>query len=273
MFKRCYAMEKIHGSSSHISFRKNRTPQLSFFAGGEKHERFVAFFNQEELLKHFPELGHDEVTVFGEVYGGKCQGMGGTYGADLRFIAFDVKIGDCFVNVPVAEKISIDLGLEFVPYVEISTDLSEIDAQRDAPSIVAQRRGMGSDKKREGIVLRPLMEMTGNNRERICAKHKIDKFGETKTPRQVTDEELKVLSDAEAIADEWVTEQRLSHVLQRIENVGIDKMRDVITAMIEDVTREGSGEIVDSKEARKAISKRTSTMFKSRLQEGLKSIN
>ena len=270
MFKRCYAMEKVHGSSAHVSWKKDRNPQLSFFAGGEKHERFVAFFDQEALLKHFPELGHDEVTVFGEVYGGKCQSMGGTYGPDLRFIAFDVKIGDFFVNVPVAEKISTDLGLEFVPYAEISTDLSEIDAQRDAPSIVAQRRGMGDDKKREGVVLRPLMEMTGNNGERICAKHKRDDFAEVKTPRKVTDEELKVLSDAEAIADEWVTEQRLTHVLQKIENVGIDKMRDVITAMIEDVTREGSGEIVDSKEARKAISKRTSTMFKSRLQESLK---
>jgi len=270
MFKRCYAMEKVHGSSAHVSWKRDRTPQLSFFAGGEKHERFVKFFDQEKLLAHFPELGHDEVTVFGEVYGASQQKMSATYGPELRFIAFDVKIGDFFLNVPVAERVATDLGLEFVPYTEISTDLAEIDAQRDAPSIVAIRRGMGDDKKREGVVLRPLMEMRGNNNERICAKHKRDDFSETKTPRKVTDEELAVLTEADAIADEWVTEQRLTHVLQKFPDYGIQDTGKIIAAMVEDVTREAEGEIADSKEARKAISKRTSEMFKRRVKEVLK---
>lgn len=270
IFKKCYAMEKVHGSSAHVSWKKDKTLPLSFFAGGENYERFVALFDQEKLLQHFPELGHDEVIVYGEVYGGKCQKMSATYGPDLRFIAFDVKIGDSFVNVPVAEKIATDLGLEFVPYTEINTDLTEIDAQRDADSLVAIRRGMGEGKKREGVVLRPLIEMTKNNGERICAKHKRDDFSEVKTPRAVTEEELKILTEANEIAEEWVTEQRLSHVLQKFPDVGIEKTGDIIKAMIEDVTREAEGEILDSKEARKAISKKTSLMFKNRLKEALK---
>jgi len=271
MFKRCYAMEKVHGSSAHVSWQADRNPQLAFFAGGTKHENFVALFDQEALLAHFPELGHDKVIVYGEAYGGKMQKMGHTYGPDLRFIAFDVKIGECFVNVPTAEKIATDLGLEFVPYVEISTDLAEIDAQRDAFSVVAVRRGMGSDKKREGVVLRPLIEVRANNGERICAKHKRDDFGETKTPRKVTDEELKVFVEAKAIADEWVTVQRLSHVLQKFpEDVNVESTGDIIKAMVEDITREAEGEIVDSKEARREISKRTALMFKSRLKEALR---
>jgi hypothetical protein len=36
----------------------------------------------------------------------------------------------------------------------------------------------------------------------------------------------------------------------------------VINAMVEDVLREGSGELVDTPEARKAISKATALMFK-----------
>ena len=84
MFNRCYAMEKVHGSSAHVSWQADRNPQLAFFAGGTKHENFVALFDQEALLARFPELGHDKVIVYGEAYGGKMQKMGHTYGPDLR---------------------------------------------------------------------------------------------------------------------------------------------------------------------------------------------
>jgi len=267
MFKRCFAMEKIHGSSSHYSWQKDRNPQLSIFAGGEKHENFVKLFDEESLRAKFAELGHEKVTVFGEVYGGRCQGMKETYGPDMKFVAFDVKIGDFWLSVPDACQVAESLGFEFVHYVEISTDLSEIDAQRDADSVQAVRNGIGTGKKREGVVLRPLIEMTRNDGKRICAKHKRDDFSETKTPRKVTDEELKILTEANDIADEWVTEQRLSHVLQGFPDAGIESTGKIIAAMVEDVTREAEGEIVDSGEARKAISRRTALMFKARLKE------
>ena len=47
LFKECYAMEKIHGTSAHISFTpslKPGTEQLNFFSGGEKHENFIKLF-------------------------------------------------------------------------------------------------------------------------------------------------------------------------------------------------------------------------------------
>jgi len=272
IFKRCYAMEKIHGSSAHVSWKKDRIPQISFFSGGEKHENFVKIFDQENLLKKFEEMGCENVVVFGEVYGGKCQKMSNTYGKDMKFIAFDVKIGDVWLTVPDAAQVAASLGLGFVHYVEISTDLAEIDAQRDADSVQAVRNGMGEGHKREGVVLRPLIEVRKNNGERICAKHKRDDFSETKTPRKVTDEELQVLTEANAIADEWVTENRLSHVLQRFPNCGIQDTGRIIAAMVEDVTREAEGEITDNKEARKVISKRTAEMFKRRIKEALNDV-
>ena len=51
--------------------------------------------------------------------------------------------------------------------------------------------------------------------------------------------------------------------------VGIERMRDVIAAMTEDVLREGAGEIIDSREARGAIGKKTAEVFKARLQAAL----
>ena len=43
----------------------------------------------------------------------------------------------------------------------------------------------------------------------------------------------------------------------------------VIAAMVEDVTREAAGEIVDSKEARKAIGARAAKLFKQRFTKAL----
>jgi len=259
----------IHNSSAHVGFKANQT-ELNFFSGGEKHATFVALFDEESLRPKFAELGHEKVTVFGEVYGGKCQKMSATYGPDMKFVAFDVKIGDFWLSVPDACQVAESLGLEFVHYVEISTDLASIDAQRDADSVQAVRNGMGEGKMREGVVLRPLMEMTRNDGERICSKHKRDDFSETKTPRKVSAEELAILTEANEIADEWITEQRLSHVLQRFPDAGIESTGKIIAAMVEDVTREAEGEIVDSKEARRAISKKTALMFKTRIKEALK---
>ena len=37
MFKECYALEKIHGTSAHVGFKEGA---IHFFSGGENHERF-----------------------------------------------------------------------------------------------------------------------------------------------------------------------------------------------------------------------------------------
>jgi hypothetical protein len=267
LFRECFALEKVHGTSAHVGYSVGGG--LRFFSGGEKHDRFVALFDAAALTERFVTLSHDDdVVVYGEAYGGKQQGMSATYGPELAFIAFDVKIGDTWLAVPQAKDVCDKLGIEFVPVAYGPTTLEFLDAQRDADSEVAIRRGMGPGHRREGVVLRPPVEVSMNNGERIIAKHKRDEFRETKSPRVVDDPmKLAVLSEADAIATEWVTEMRLVHVLQRIpEPHDMAQIPQVIAAMIEDVTREGAGEIVDSKAARKAIGARTAALFKARLQ-------
>ncbi len=274
MFKECYALEKIHGTSAHISY-KAEGEEVKFFSGGEKHEKFVTLFDEEFLKNKFKESGVEQVTVYGEAYGGKCQGMSKVYGDKLRFVAFDVKIGDYWLAVPQAEEFVKSLGLEFVTYNKISTDLRDIDSERDKVSIQSILNGADSwpgCHPREGIVLRPLIELRKNNDARIMSKHKTDAYAETHSKREVTDpEKLKVLADARAVAEEWVTPMRLNHVLDKIENPCMEKMRNIITSMIEDVKREGEGEIVWSKTVGKYIGSRTAQMtkeyFKSKLLE------
>jgi hypothetical protein len=278
LFKECYALEKIHGTSAHISFKKELTPdqeanytyQIGFFAGGENYEKFIKLFNQEELLSKFKEWDLPSLIIYGEAYGGKQQGMSDTYGKELKFVAFDVKINDNWLRVPQAEKIVLQLGLEFVDYVQIPTELNLINKYRDTDSVQAVRNGIGYGKKREGVVLRPLIEITQNNGERIIAKHKRDDFSETKTPRELNPDKLKILAEANSIAEEWVTPMRLSHILDKIKNLSIEKTGDVIEIMIEDVEREAKGEILESKDARKAISKKTALLFKEWLKGKIK---
>jgi hypothetical protein len=261
-FKRIYALEKIHGTSAHIKWNAENQ-SITFFSGGESHVNFLNLFDQDFLkskfLEFFPFIS---VTIFGEAYGGRQQGMSATYGTALKFIAFDVQVDDEWLNVPKAEQLVLDLGLEFVYYKEISIDLSEIDDERDADSEQAIRNGVGVGKKREGVILRPLEEFTAKYGRVIC-KHKRDEFIETKTPRTVNTADLKVLENAGAIADEWVVPMRLAHVLDKL--VGekdIQLIPKVIAAMVEDVYREGKGEIVESKATTSAIGKKTVVLYK-----------
>lgn len=275
LFRECYVLEKVHGTSAHIRWSKGA---LTFYAGGEKHESFITLFDVAALTEAFQRLGRDEVIVYGEAYGGKQQGMRHTYGDKLCFIAFDAKIDDAWLNVPSMDRLVAGLGIEVVPWRKVSTDLEALDAERDLPSEVAVRRGITLPREREGVVLRPLLEMTLNNGERVISKHKGDKFRETAKPRPVVKaDKLEVLRQAQEIADEWVTGERLQHVLSKIEldgkvaNMAMTPV--VIAAMVEDIYREGRGEIVESKETKTAIGTVTAKLFKAVLKHRLHDVN
>ncbi len=275
MFKECYALEKIHGTSSHISWNKEEQ-KVKLFSGGESYEKFVSIFDIVFLETKFKEFfSESNVIIFGEAYGGKQQGMGETYGKVLKFIAFEVKIDEYWLNVPLAENICKSLNIEFVDYVKVSTDLVSLDAERDKNSIQAIRNGCGEGKMKEGIVLRPLIEFRTNNGDRVIAKHKRDEFKETKTPRKVVNpEEFKIMENAKAIAEEWVTEMRLKHVLDKLpQGINVESTKLVINAMIEDIYREAKGEIVESKEVTKYIGSRTAVLFKKKIQNEMISNN
>lgn len=283
LFRECYALEKIHGSSAWVSWkppegllRSTKTGKLHYHSGGVKTARFQELFDAEALTEaiHQHLDPRDKIVIYGEVYGGKHQRMRHTYGDDLRFTAFDVRIGDCWLNVPNAHDVCNKLGLEFVPYERGPATAEWLNQQRDAPSVVAQRCGMGDDREREGIVVRPLIELTKNNGKRIIVKHRIHKFSETATPREISPEKLRVLEEAKAIAEEWVVPMRLEHVLQKLEPQGDTwSMQDagqVISAMIKDVLREAEGEIVWSRAAQKAVSSRTAYLLKKHIAIGVR---
>jgi hypothetical protein len=267
LFKQCYALEKLHGTSAHIHWDGEK---VTYFSGGEKLANFVLLFNDEALVAKFKESINNNITVYGEAYGGKQQGQSWRYGKQLKFCAFDVKIGDNWLNVPSAERFVQELGLEFVPYKLISTDIEDLDAARDAPSEQAKRNSIEGDKPMEGVVLRPLIEMRTSAEKRVITKHKRAEERETKTERiPLSPEEQIVLDKANEIAEEYVTPIRLEHVLDKLKvdgrEVEMEDMSKLIKNMTEDIIREADGEIVDSRDARVAIGKKTVSLFKKRL--------
>jgi hypothetical protein len=272
LFKEAYYLEKLHGTSAHFRWKDGK---LTFFSGGEKHDKFVSIFDVDALTKALTtEFGlYVDVTVYGEAYGGKQQGMSATYGKELKFTAFEVKIDDNWLNVPNAHDVANKLEIEFVHYVQGPTSLEFANEQRDAPSVQSVRNGIEEPKKREGVVIRPLVELTKNNGERMMAKHKHDDFQETKTPRVVTPEKLQMMEDAKEIAEEWVTEMRLTHVIDKLslngKEVTIKDTKLVIDAMIKDVGEESKGEIKWGPEVYKALGRGSAVLFKNRLKRRL----
>lgn len=274
-----YVLEKIHGTSAHVAYHK-ANDELRFFSGGEKHENFVKLFNADflrsEMRIQCEKLGVESLTVYGEAYGGKQQGMKDTYGPNLAFVAFDVLAGGVWLQTHEAALLAVLLGFDFVWYTKCQNKIEELDRYRDQESQQAIRNGMGQGKISEGIVIRPLEERSYPNGKRVIYKHKRKEFCETKKPREVSLDRIEVLKNAQAIADEWVTEMRLTHVLgrlaaDRIQEKGQEAIFQpcdtplVIRAMFEDVRREAEGEIEWSKEAERSVGQRTAKLFKDRL--------
>lgn len=234
-----YAMEKLDGTSAHISWNSN---ELKFFGGCVKHEIFTALFNKEELIKKFSAAAEKlelPIIIYGEAYGGKIQKMAETYGPNLRFTAFDVKHGETWLDVPSADSLVKEFDLEFVDWERGPATIEWVNSKRDQDSTQAIRNGIGPGKIREGVMLRPLIEQEyrGN---RVMAKHKRKEFSEHKNHREVSAEKLKANADAQSVADDWVTEQRLfKHVLPNLNPPAID-LKDtprVIIALREDVKK------------------------------------
>ncbi len=49
LFRECYALEKVHGTSAHIGWNDGL---LNYFSGGESHERFKSLFDHENTSTH-----------------------------------------------------------------------------------------------------------------------------------------------------------------------------------------------------------------------------
>jgi hypothetical protein len=247
--------------------------RLSFHSGGETAQNFTALFDVESLKQALFKIIKTNkwycIRVHGEGYGGKQQKMADTYGPNLKFIVFDVKINNKnFLDIAQSEIIAKELGLDFVHY-EIGDCTPEwFDAQTKMHSIQAIRNGMGEGKLREGIIARPIQETLNEINRRVIYKHKNPEFWEMASERPLG-EKLVVMSDMYKITNEWVTKQRAEHVIQHIiekrehKEIVFNDIKEFVKDMIEDVKREAAQEIIWSDAVEKQIRKHSGLLFNS----------
>jgi hypothetical protein len=281
-FKEICATEKIHGTSTWV-YLKNDT--LHFHCGGETQKTFEPLFDKDfllsELLTIAKENGWQSIKVHGEAYGGKQQAMSKTYGNQLKFIAFDIRVDmdlstDKFLDILDAEVMSKRLGLEFVAYEIGPPTVEFLEEQMMKCSVQAIRNGCGDDKQREGLVLRPVKEGILSDGTRAICKHLNPNFRETTTERSLLGDKLKIYAENQEVADEWVTENRLNHVVSKflhdkpddkkmIEKSDIGKL---VTRVLEDIKIEAGNEIVWSEAVDKAVRGRSGALINNLMRTG-----
>lgn len=290
------AQEKVDGSSAYIRIRSQteKEPELIHFYGGSaKAEAFedACGISRDDLRNKFVQLcadvpGLEELTIYGEAYGGKIQKRSDVYGVDLRFVAFDVKqriLGtEHWLDVLAAEQLASDFGLRFVAYRVIKATKAEADAERDRESTEAIRNGMGPGRWSEGVVLKPMKMRYGRFGERLICKHKRPDARETKSVREISPEKIQALADARKIADEFVVPERVGHVASKIlaerrnaagasgdERLGMSDTPDMLRAVLADVRREAGDEVVWVDGADRAVCTRASELFRGWLEKQL----
>lgn len=133
-------------------------------------------FTLDRLLSVFPANDTEAdpiIVLYGEGYGAKIQKGGGHYLADrCGFILFDVRVGEWWLQRGAVAEIAAKLDIPVVAEVGTGTLLEAIELVRKGlPSQLAEGRTMA-----EGLVMRPAVELSGRNGNRIVAKIKHKDF-------------------------------------------------------------------------------------------------
>ena len=113
------------------------------------------------------------ICLYGEGCGAGIQKGGGNYYQDKRFVLFDVKVGEWWLQRPDAEDIAVKMGIPCAPVIGRGT-------LGDLVNLV--RNGFESTWgpfKAEGVVARPMTELFSRNGQRIITKLKAKDFAET----------------------------------------------------------------------------------------------
>lgn len=126
----------------------------------------LAFLNDPDLWRSaFPDA--DDVTVYGEGYGAKIQ-SGGQYRPDQSLVVFDVLVGPWWLNEHAVEDVAGKLGLDVVPEVGRFDLVTAWER-----TTLGDYRSQWPDARIEGLVGRPVVDLSNRRGERIMAKAKV----------------------------------------------------------------------------------------------------
>lgn len=131
-------------------------------------QRLQQIFTPAALARVFPDIKDGvQVILFGEGYGAKIQKTGGLYKPDgCDFILFDVMVNGLYLERHNVDDIAVQLQIESVPELGRGTLLEAIErVKEDFPSMIGKAQA-------EGMVLRPVVELTDRLGHRVITKVK-----------------------------------------------------------------------------------------------------
>ena len=138
-------------------------------------EELNRLFDEKTLIEYFSKNSdfNAPITIYGEGYGKKIQSCGSKYCKDhAKFIVFDIKIGNWWLNRPDIEQICKDLNLDIVPIMGYFTVQEAINyVKKGFKDPIAEE-----DLDAEGLVLKTDLNIRRRNGERIVTKIKTCDF-------------------------------------------------------------------------------------------------
>jgi len=169
--------EKLHGMNMRIMWDGEkvtlggRTDNAQIHAGLVTHCHET--FHTKLMEGHF---GADSVTLFGEGVGPKIQKGGGRYFDTHKFILFDVRIGDFWLESNNVYDIVKSLSCYDAPLAMVGTLEDAVSWCRREHHSAFQLGDGGEPQLAEGLVGRPLVELTNRYGERVITKIKRKDF-------------------------------------------------------------------------------------------------
>mgnify|MGYP002786832118 CR=1 FL=1 len=269
--------EKAHGSNARFGFHGSRPFMVGTHTSRVVDSRMTAdswpnghlvrktleWCDRRDIRKRveafrtkFPNV--KSLAVFGEISGFKCSDLHyGRTAADgdnasevLLFgeVAVDGKFLDYEDALSVLRTLfpAESLGALMVPVLyRGKPDLKRLKALRDQPSPLAALRG--ASQISEGVVIRPTVEAVSRvTLNRLIAKYKSPLYEERASLRNSDPDKLPTYVTAYDLISDFVTDERIRHVLGKAEASGIviekRRMKDIAGLLYDDIRKESVGE-------------------------------
>lgn len=167
----------VHWNGHRVSIHgRTQAAQLPKALSDMLYARFMDEQTEQVFEQMFPPKYDEdaqevltEVTIYGEGIGPKIQKVGKLYGDQYRFLVFDIKVGNTYLehSNPFYEQVIGAFGLEEVPVLPDMTPNEAVEFVKSKP-----RSWINSDAPMEGVVLRPKVRLYGPNGSRLIVKVK-----------------------------------------------------------------------------------------------------
>ena len=235
------ALEKVHGANFGLWIVDGKIvpSKRSSFADG-------SFYSCQSVVEAMGPLvlqlaEHGVTVVYGELFGGGIQ-KGVNYGAK-RFAAFDIKIGDSFVNYDKFVELCNLVGIPRC--VEIARGSFDEVLAID-PEFPTKMSDCGATDISEGFVMKPVTDSYFRLGDRVILKKKSAGFSERasertpKPPKEpMTDLQKSIFESAQT----YICDER---IVSAISKLGEANFNDVLAEVRSDIYRELEKDGLDS---------------------------